>query len=50
MLVSRAKIHKMLVRVASREDPLQTASSESSPILVCTVCLVAVKAVLAGNY
>ena len=28
MLVIRAGIHKMLVRVASREDPDQTASSE----------------------
>ena len=29
MLVFRAGIHKMLVRIASREDPDQTASSEA---------------------
>ena len=28
MLVSRAKIHKMDVRIANREDPDQTASSD----------------------
>ena len=34
MLVARDIIHKMLVRVANREDPDQT-----SLIWVCTVCL-----------
>ena len=29
MLVSRAGIHKMFVRIANREDPDQTASSEA---------------------
>ena len=29
MLVSRAEIHKMLVREANREDPDQTTSSEA---------------------
>ena len=29
MLVIRAGIHKMLVRIANREDPDQTASSEA---------------------
>ena len=35
-LTGRARIHKMLVRIANREDPDQTASSL---IWVCTVCL-----------
>ena len=41
MLVIKAGIHKMLVRIANREDPDQTASSElsSSLIWACTVCL-----------
>ena len=30
MLVVRAEIHKMLVRIANREDPDQTASSEET--------------------
>ena len=30
MLVVMAKIHKILVRIANREDPDQTASSETS--------------------
>ena len=29
MLVTRAGTHKMLVRIANREDPDQTASSEA---------------------
>ena len=29
LLVFRAGIHKMLVRIANREDPDQTASSEA---------------------
>ena len=29
MLVISAQIHKMLVRIADREDPDQTASSEA---------------------
>ena len=29
MLVIRAGIHKMLVKIANREDPDQTASSEA---------------------
>ena len=29
MLDIRAEIHKMLVRIANREDPDQTASSEA---------------------
>ena len=29
----------MLVRIANMEDPDQTASSESSLIWICTVCL-----------
>ena len=29
MLAVRARIHKMLVRIANREDPDQTASSEA---------------------
>ena len=33
MLVIRAGIHKMLVRIANGEDPDQTASSD------CSVCL-----------
>ena len=28
----RAEIHKMLARIANREDPYQTASSECLPI------------------
>ena len=35
MLINRAEIHKMHVRIASRGDPDQTASSEA----VCAVCL-----------
>ena len=35
MLVFSAGIHKMLVKIANREDPDQTASSEA----VCPVCL-----------
>ena len=36
MLIVRAEIHKMLVRIANREDPDQTASSEAMglPLLV----------------
>ena len=37
MLVIKVGIHKMLVRIANREDPGQTASSNL--IRVCTVCL-----------
>ena len=37
MLVSKAGIHKILVRIANREDPGQTASEEAvrsgSPLL-----------------
>ena len=29
MLVIRAEIHKMLVRIANREDPDQTASTDA---------------------
>ena len=29
MFVTRAEIHKMLVKIANREDPDQTASSEA---------------------
>ena len=36
MFVIKAGIHKMLVRIANREDPDQTASRL---IWVCTVCL-----------
>ena len=46
MLVIMAGIHKMLVRIANREDPDQTASEEavwSGPSLF-------VKAFLPGNY
>ena len=32
MLVFRAGIHKMLVRIANREDPYQTASSEAARV------------------
>ena len=40
MLVIRAGSHQMLVGIANREDPDQTASSEAvSLILVYTVCL-----------
>ena len=35
MWVTRANIHKMLVRIANGEDPDQTASSE----WVCAVCI-----------
>ena len=35
MLISRAGIHKMLVRIANRKDPDQTASE--SLILICTL-------------
>ena len=38
-MVFRAGIHKMLVRMANREDPDQTASSEAVLIRVCAVCL-----------
>ena len=34
MLAIRAGIHKMLVRIANREDPDQTASEEA----VCSIC------------
>ena len=34
-MVSKARLYKMLVRIANREDPYQTASSEA----VCSVCL-----------
>ena len=29
MLISRAGIHKIIVKIANREDPDQTASSEA---------------------
>ena len=29
MVIIKAEIHKMLVRIANREDPDQTASSEA---------------------
>ena len=35
----KSRIHKIVVKVANREDPDQTASTESSLIWVCTVCL-----------
>ena len=39
MLVTRAGIHKMLVKIANREDPDQTTSSEAvrsgSALFVC---------------
>ena len=42
MLVNIAEIHKMLVRIANREDPDQTASSEAvwsgSALFVYTFC------------
>ena len=37
MLVFRSGIHKILVRIANREDPDQTASSEGLPYLSVTV-------------
>ena len=39
MLVIMVGIHKMLVIIANREVPDQTASERSSLIWVCTVCL-----------
>ena len=40
MLAFRAGIQEILVRIAKREDPDQTAFSDrSSLIWVCTVCL-----------
>ena len=39
MLVFRAGIHKIRVKIANREDPDQTASLEASLIWVCSVCL-----------
>ena len=39
MLIFRAGIHKMLVRIANREDLDQTTSLEALLIWVCTVCL-----------
>ena len=45
MLVYRAGTHKMLVKIANREDPDQTASSET----VRFVSTLFVKAFLAGN-
>ena len=36
MLVTRPRIHKMLVKIANREDPDQF---RSSLIYVCTVCI-----------
>ena len=44
MLVFRAGTHKMLVKIANREEPDQTASSEARLLifrnsLICTVCL-----------
>ena len=35
MLVVRAEFHKMLVRIANREDPDKTASSEAGSGLHC---------------
>ena len=32
MLVLRARNHKMLVKIANREDPYQTASSDSEAV------------------
>ena len=34
VLISRAGIHKMLVRIANREDPDQTAPSSGSALFV----------------
>ena len=45
MKVIRAEIHKFLVRIANREDPDHTASSEA----VCSACTLFVSAFLAGN-
>ena len=45
MLVFRAGIHKMDVRIANREDPEQTASSEAD----CSGSALFVYVVLAGN-
>ena len=47
MLVNRAGIHKMLVRIAMREDPDQTTSSDldlgmccfTRPFVACSSCL-----------
>ena len=39
MLVIRAGIHKMLVRIANMEVPDKTTSLEAVLIWVCTVCL-----------
>ena len=39
MLVFKAGIYKIRVKIANREDPDQTALLESSLILICTVCL-----------
>ena len=38
MMVFKAGIHKILVRIANGVDPDQTASEKSSLIWVCTVC------------
>ena len=45
MLVNRGEIHKMLVRIANREDTDQTASSES----VFSESSLFVKTYLVGN-
>ena len=45
MWVIKARIHKMLVRIANREDADQTASSE----VVRSGCALFVKSFLAGN-
>ena len=39
MFVFRATIHKMLIRIANREDPDQTASSEAVQSGSAVVCL-----------
>ena len=39
MYVIRAGIHKMLVRIANREDPGSDCFLRSSLIWVCAVCL-----------
>ena len=45
MLILKAGTHKMLVRIANREDPDQTASSEA----VCSGSALFVLAFLPGN-
>ena len=49
MLIFRAEIHNMDVRVANREDPDQTASLEASLEAVWSGSTLFVYAVLAGN-